>query len=478
MRAYLTPLLHFQRFFLPGLFALLAWAVWRTVFQKDRAVGLVLYLGLVIIVDGFLNTGIYLPGLEKGSIRYSELCALFLLINRPPAPPEHPPRQVVHYLVGLYFTLLFLAALRSDPMLAGIFDFRRVIVPQIIAFLVAMRGLDSPREYRRFCLCLTALVIIIGLFTFWDVFFDRVLLKSDMLFKPEYWHNRKLGRFGSFFLNPNYLGAFIVLVFPVAFVWTLNERQWWPRLYAWLGLLALVFCLVETQSRGPLLAFGSILLLLVFGPCGEVSRKRRLGFLAFFVMAFALFMPGFYGHATKRFSSLDQETTTEHRSRQTIWILVRRIIVDHPLGGIGLGEQQYGKVMNAYGFDALDNPHNSYLQAAIYAGIPALAVFLFANGALLGRAIRGSLRDTVEGNTPMLFGQTVGLTGFLACLYTEPTLFTQTVAPVYWVFFGLLLAQATRAPCYSSTASSVGSTNSSVTGAGPASWPIPGRPWW
>ena len=75
MSAYLAPLLQLQRFILPGLVVLLIWAIWRTVFRRDQAVGLVLYLGLIIIVDGYLNTGIYLPGLEKGSIRYSELCA-------------------------------------------------------------------------------------------------------------------------------------------------------------------------------------------------------------------------------------------------------------------------------------------------------------------------------------------------------------------------------------------------------------------
>jgi O-antigen ligase len=391
VRDYLTPLLHFQRFFLPGLFAILAWAVWRTVIRRDIAVGLVLYLGLVIIVDGFLNTGIYLPGVEKGSIRYSELCAVFLFINRPLGPPNHVLRRIVVFLVGVYFALLFLSALRSDPMISGIFEFRRFIIPQIVAFLVAMRGLRSPNAYRRFFLFLTTLVIVIGLFTFWDAFFDRWLLRSDTFDHPMYYHNRELGRFGSFFLNPNYLGGFTVLVLPTVFIWTLNERQPWLRRYGWLGLLALVFCLVETQSRGPLLAFGIALLPLIFGPCGSISVKRRLGFLALFLMVFGLFMPGFYQHAVERFSSMDQETTTEHRSRQTLWLCTIRVISDHPVGGIGFGEKKYIEVTNAYGYDAMDNPHNSYLQIAVYAGIPALAAFLLANAVLLVKGARNSI---------------------------------------------------------------------------------------
>lgn len=412
--------------------------------------GLALYLGLVIIVDGYLNTGIYIPGLEQGSIRYSEVCAFILLIHRPPS--EYSPPRTVRFLLGLYFALLFLSALRSDPMLAGIFEFRRLIVPQIVALLVAIRGLGSPADYRRFFLCLTALVVIVGLFVFWDVFFDRWLLKSESLSKPEYWQNRKHGRYGSFFLNPNYLGAFAVLVFPAAFVWTLKERRPWPRLYAWTGLLALVFCLVETQSRGPMLAFGIALLMLALGPCGgALSRKRRAGYLALFVTVFSLFMPGFYRHATERFSSLDQETTQSTELRRLVWLYSQRIIADQPLGGIGFGEHQFQKAMEDYGFvdpygESLHNPHNSYLQMVVYAGIPALAAFLLANGALLRSAARVSLRGPAEGNTPTVYGLAIGIIGFLACIYPDMHLFTQTVAPVYWLFFGLLLSLVSRAP--------------------------------
>ena len=453
MGTFLIPLLQLQRFLLPGLVALLIWAVWRTVFRRDQAVGLVLYLGLVIIVDGYLNTGIYLPGLEKGSIRYSELCAVFLLINRPSAMPTHSLHRTVGWLLWIYFALLFLSVMRSSPVQAGVFDIRRLIIPQIVAFLVSKRGLTSLAEYRRFFLCLMTLIIMLGLFVFWDAIFDRIILKSEMLDTPIYSHNRALRRFGSFFLNPNFMSAFAVLVFPAAFVWTLNEKRAWPRLYAWIALLALVFCLVEAQSRAPLLAFGITILVVSLGPCGEISRKRRVGFLALFVLIFALFMPGFYTHIAKRFDSIENETSTlEGRSRQTTWLYTERMIADYPFFGTGFGESQFMKSMDAYGFqeeygvESLDAPHNSYLQIAVYAGIPALAAFLLANIVLVGKAVVISLRDTREESTYTIFGLAVGITGFLACIYTDIQLFTLNVAPVYWVFFGLLLSLLLRAP--------------------------------
>ena len=162
-------------------------------------------MALVVIVDAYLNTGIYLPGLEKGSIRYSEVCALLLYFNTTPSPSAVKMPRAVYWLVSLYFVMLFASTLHSDSLVASLLEFRQIIFPQIVAVLVAKRGLDSPQAYRRFFLCISALAVIVGVFVFWDLFFDRVFLHSDTLNKGIYWHNRKLNRFGSFFLNPNYL---------------------------------------------------------------------------------------------------------------------------------------------------------------------------------------------------------------------------------------------------------------------------------
>jgi O-antigen ligase len=450
MRAIVAPLLPLQPIFVPALLILFVWAAWRTAFRKDLAVGLGLYLGLVIVVDGFMNTGIYLPGIDKGSIRYSEVCAIFLLFNRLPAGETQPPRRLVYGLLSVYFGLLALAALRADSLLSSLMEFRNMIVPQIVACVVASRGLNSAQAYRRFLMSLSVTVIFVGMFDFWDVFFDRWILKSAVLDKPMYSHNRELNRFGSLFLNPNYLGAFVVLVFPPTFVWALSETRFWARLYGGASLMLMLFLLVQTQSRAPLLAFGIGLVLLVVGPCSGVSRKRRVGLLGTVAAAVLLIMPGFYEHAVGRFSKLDQETSGELAlSRQTTWTYTLRIIEDHLIGGIGYGEPQFIKAMSSYGFEeefgvgSLDAPHNSYLQIAVYAGIPALLAFLLANLLLLAKATALARRSANDSDTGMVFGLAVGVTGFLVSIFPDLQLFTASVAPVYWVFFGLLLSLTT-----------------------------------
>jgi len=443
MRAYLSPLVHLQRFFIPILIVLLMWAIWRAIVKKDVAVGLALYLAVVVIVDSFMNTGIYLPGIDKGSIRYSEVCAVFLLARRSPAAHPQPTPWGIYGMVAAYFFLLFISALRSDPMMAGIMEFRSIIIPQIVALVVAKRGLDSPEDYRRFFVALSAMVLFVGVWVFWDVFFDRWILKSDVLDKAIYAHNRKLQRFGGMFLNPNYMGAFVVLVFPALFVWALNEPRLWARACAGGSLLALVFCLVQTQSRGPLAAFAVALMLLVVGPCGGVSRARRIGFMTAFVVLFAVAMPGFIEHASKRFDQIDQERE-EGRTRETTWRYTLRIIGDHPIAGIGFGEPQFEEAMREYGFEqefgvaTLDAPHNSYLQAAVYAGIPSVLAFLFANALLVFKAVGAARRGTNLSQTSTIFGFAVGITAFLFVIFPDMQLFTVSVAPIYWVFFALL----------------------------------------
>ena len=186
MRDYLTPLLQLQRFFIPALIGLLLWSIWKLVWHKDLGVGLALYLGLVIIVDGYLNTGLFLPGLEKGSIRYSEICAAIILFSRQAAPPRSSPFVAIRLAVGVYFGLLLLSAFRADPVMPALMEFRIRIVPQIIAFAIALRGLEETRDFQRFSRSMMVLTLIFAAFVFWDLFFDRWLLASDMLSKPEY----------------------------------------------------------------------------------------------------------------------------------------------------------------------------------------------------------------------------------------------------------------------------------------------------
>lgn len=453
MRTLLEPLLFFQRFIIPALLILLVWSAWRIMFKKDLAVGIGVYAALVVVVDGFYNTGIFLPGVAQGSIRYSEVCALFLFAARPPAPANSGYRRGVLLLFGLYFALLVVSALRASPMMAGIFDFRRIVIPQIIGFLLAYRGLTTLAEYRRFLLTLTGVIMIVGVFQLFDVIFDRWILHSDMLGKPEYYHNRKLGRFGSLFLNPNLLGAFVVLMTPPFLALVLKEQVKWVRIYLVVVLLFLLFSLVETQSRAPLAVMALCIVIFIFGPVGGISRWKRFGAVAAALLIFAMAMPGFFTHAMERFGTIEAEKDADEVSRASMWIYTRGIIRENPMLGIGFGEKQFIAAMNEtdfkrrFGRETLDNPHNSYLQSAAYAGIPCIAAFILANVLMLLRAARIAWNGQKSAHPPTeIFGLAVAVFGMLLSMYPDMHLYTANLAPLYWLFAGMLLAFTTREP--------------------------------
>lgn len=440
-------LLQFQRFFVPGLILLLLWAIYRTVIKKDRPVGLVLYIGLIIIVDNFLNTGIYISGMEQGSIRYSEIICLFLLLHGAKAKPAVGRNNLIVFLTWAYFLLFFYSALRAYELVYGIGNYRRLIVPQILMSWVAYKGFNEQEDYKRFFFFFMFLVIIIGLFVFWDAIFDRWILQSEMLHKFTYTSDRRQGRFGGFFLNPNMAGGFCVLMLPSMILLTIRQKSLVKRIFCWGGLLLFLFALIKTQSRGPMIGFVIALLFLVIIPTRQFPIRRKIGALVVTVLVLSFFLPGFYQAATTRFGTFEEETTTEEVSRLSIWeFTIRNPIADHPFFGIGLGEGTYFRSMLRYGFVdiyesyPLHNPHSSYIEIAVMAGCVTLAIFLWIVGLVLLRSIRFILRHNEHELSLPLLGMISGIVGFLFCMIVDMHLFTVSVAPVFWMLLFLSLS--------------------------------------
>lgn len=449
----LSLLIPFQRFFVPALLILLAWSSYRLVIKKDRAVGLALYVGLLIIVDFYYNTGIYIPGLEKGSIRYSEVCALFLLFNTPRAGASSGKNRIIVVLVVSYFILLFISTMRTHNVgvlteYVGFPQFRRYLVPQILAFVIAFRGFEKKEDYHRFFFHLMCFFLIVGLFIFWDLFFDRWILKSDILNKDIYWSSRRDGRYGGFFLNPNYLGAFAVLLLPVSLLRFFEEGELKRKVYILVCILAFIFSFVETQSRGPAVGMAAALVLFFMVSTEKYRLRNKLGYMALVLAVFMIFLPGFFTHIAERFMHSEEVAVSEKVtvSRRMIWAYTMKIINDNPLFGIGYGETNYFGTMLRYGFRneysryPLDNPHNSYLQIAVYAGIPAMISYILANILLFLRVLTTVLRNKGSQLSIYLMGLLAGLGGFLVTLLVDMHMFAVCVAPVYWIVFGLSLS--------------------------------------
>jgi len=290
------------------------------------------------------------------------------------------------------------------------------------------------------------LIIIIALFTFWDAFFDRWILYSETLREKMYWGARRQARFGSFFLNPNHLGAFCVLIFPSVLIRVFQDKTGWKRIYCLIGILALLFAFVKTQSRGATLGMAACIIFFILIPTKSYSFRKKIFSLLILTIIFFTIMPGFMKVTTDRFSTIEEESSEEGRTRQTIWKFTIKLIQDKPLLGIGLGEVNFQREMiktgykDEYSLRPLHNPHNSYLQIAVMVGVPALILFILCNMMLLIKGIILIRKISKDKLSLYLTGLIAGLIGYLVTLVPDMQMFTPVVAPIYWLIFGMVFS--------------------------------------
>jgi O-antigen ligase len=268
----------------------------------------------------------------------------------------------------------FLSAIASDwavESLQHTFDLLKI-------WLIAFLTINAIRSLFELRMLILVWVSLFALFPLRGTYFNYLAGIGEM------------GRFHWNFIfgNPNDLGAFAL--FPLAFcAGLLNvERNKFIRFCALLGIPALLFLIVITQSRGVLLAlatfaiivfirqrnrvklglFGLVcgLMVLIAAPEKVWSRVSGLAALA---------------GGVERVTEIDPEQSAT--GRYNIWRVAAHIIERNPIAGIGWGA--YQSAHNQYYTDVSDlsihamgrrDTHSTYLRVAAESGIPSLLIFL------------------------------------------------------------------------------------------------------
>lgn len=147
-----------------------------------------------------------------------------------------------------------------------------------------------------------------------------------------------------------------------------------------------------TQSRGPLLAFVPVLLLLVLLLARRCGRWRSsLWLLAAVCVVAGAATFGMRNEMVARFQAIAPEVTRFDESLATrgavierleMWHTAARAFREHPVAGIGVGRfDEYTRREIAAGrshaaIGRYNQPHNEYLEAAATGGVPGLLVLL------------------------------------------------------------------------------------------------------
>ncbi|HZX70905.1 MAG TPA: O-antigen ligase family protein [Rhodanobacter sp.] len=174
--------------------------------------------------------------------------------------------------------------------------------------------------------------------------------------------------------------------------WLAPATRRWERV---LHLVAMAFGMygaLLTQSRGPLLAFAPIFVLLVLLHGRRTGRWRSslllLGAVCVVAGAATFSMRG---EMTSRFKAIAPAVATfDHRhdakgavrERLEMWRTAARAFTAHPLIGIGVGQfaaythQEIAAGRSNPIISRYNQPHNEYLEAAATGGVPGLLVLL------------------------------------------------------------------------------------------------------
>lgn len=279
------------------------------------------------------------------------------LVDRRPA--------VVGGVVLLLVWLLLSVGWASDAAVA--WEEVRVWALTIITFLVVATALRTPRHlllaavaYVAGALLSFALGSLLGLTTSPDEFDGNL---------------RLAGGAG----DPNYTAAQLVPAAALAVGLLPGVRDPIARLGLAGALVALLAGLIATQSRGGLIAaaVAAVVAVLLAGP----FRGRALAAVGLSILVCGLAF-SFAPAAVERITDFEAGGT----GREELWLVGWRVVEDHPLVGVGLGNFQeaspdYVREPGALEWVNLiaEDPHvahNVVLQSAAELGVPATALLL------------------------------------------------------------------------------------------------------
>jgi O-antigen ligase len=340
------------------------------------------YFGLVLfMVVYFARPEDWIPGLT--AVPLAKITGILILLALVLSFSEvrwHMPWEVTFLIllvVQLWLTVPFSPVWRGGAFNVML-DFSKVL-PLVIVIYGAVRSMKRLR---------------------WILFVQAASVAAIAIASIVNGHisvGRLQGVLSGMYGNPNDLAVVIDLSLPFCLALALTTRSYWKKLAWTVAMLAMIYAVFLTASRG-----GAIALVVATLVClWQLGVKSRRFYLLPLVLI-ALVVIWFYGGNTlrKRFEQTNVDTATNYRDteasgsaqeRKELLVQSLRVTAQHPLFGVGPGN-----------FEVVSGvwhvTHNSYTQMSAEGGIPAflLYVLIFWRGIANLRDVR-KYRKTGKG---------------------------------------------------------------------------------
>ena len=444
-----------QRFFFPGSCLLLVIFLYFFFIKKDKVAGIVLYLGLIILIDYWMNTALFLPGFSSGSIRYSEfiLIPLFLREYRMKNTYDNPVKVKLTKILTVYFFFFFISVVNSnDFMLNLLRNFRELAFSPFVIFWIASRGFDNEKDYHRLCNYLFILTVIIAIGSFQEFFFDHIFMKS-IVYEMSYRSQRASHRFGSFFGNPNMCAAFLMLMMPLLLMYIAETRKKIITIIQLFFFLFIFFAAFKTGTRALFLSFPIILMPILFSKTGNYSFTKKIASAFAILLLITILSPQLFTGLFNRVDTINSEIHVEEGAggdeRVVIWVGALKLSTKHIFWGAGFGEDIFvGEALTALDEGFLDPftatalmvakmPHNSYIYIHYFMGAGALISFLY----FLFIYFKSSFKAVLNNSNYRLYYLNLGIFcstfGFCMMAFFDYPLFVQRTSATFFCLAGI-----------------------------------------
>ena len=313
----------------------------------------------------------------------------------------------------------------------------------LLSFYFLVVNLMNTKEWLERCVAAIAIpagiVAAVGVFGYATVSMPLKWLDTGMF--------AEIGsRAVSTFDNPNMLATYLVLTSP--FIWIYLVRKGTSasgRIIAIIGSAASVGCMVLTWSRGGWL--GIIVAAAVFI---VANYKYTLKYFLLAALSSPLWINLLPSNVTSRFASIGNVADSSTYYRLYTWKGTLRMLSEHYLGGIGVGESAFAHVYPLYayvGTEVTAHSHNLFLQITVELGVAGLVLFLIAAFMISQRGFGCiKLNSENKGVACAVSAAIAGLTGALVHGVVDHIWYNYRVFFMFWVVAAVICAYANVYP--------------------------------
>jgi O-antigen ligase len=301
-----------------------------------------------------------------------------------------------------------------------------IYLSMVVFFLIIVSLVDTAEKLRK------SLLIALGGVAFASLYILREFEVYHLSF-PDF---RPAGKVVG---DANYFSLAAMLAVPIGYFWFSAERRPFYRRAVLAALILTSMATAMSGSRGGLLA------LLAF-VCFVIHRSRRR--LRNFCLLFLILVPPMLMVPRNPIVRMIHPGTADRGAAQTridTWKAGLRMIRDHPLVGVGLGE--FKPLVAKYASDPRLSKlaHNTYLEIASELGIVCFIIYLWL---LLEtyRSLRWTGQVARRCRAPLLYGVATGMQGGMIGFLVSSFFLSAEYVKFFWfyVFFSIVLVRVTR----------------------------------